>query len=73
MGIRRLLERLNAAVLLAATTRERRLRGDSNSLEIKDVSLEPNEPIITPAGEYLLVIGVIVCLIFLASKESNSG
>lgn len=52
LGIRRLLERLNAAVLLAATTRERRLRGDSNSLEIKDVSLEPNEPIITPAGMF---------------------
>lgn len=52
LGIRRLLERLNAAVLLAATTRERRLRGDSNSVEIKDVTVEPTEPVITPTGLY---------------------
>lgn len=51
-GIRRLLERLNAAVLLAATARERRLRGDSSSVDVKEVSIEPGEPIITPSGMF---------------------
>lgn len=51
LGMRRLLERLNAAVLLAATARERRIRGDSAMVDVSDVPVEPSEPVITPAGE----------------------
>lgn len=47
----RLLERLNAAVLLAATTRERRLRGDSALIDVSDVTVEPSEPVITANGK----------------------
>lgn len=50
LGMRRLLERVNAAVLLAATARERRLRGDSALVDVNDVPVEPSEPVITPAG-----------------------
>lgn len=50
--MRRLLERVNAAVLLAATARERRMRGDSALVDVNDVPVEPSEPVITPAGEY---------------------
>ncbi|MPC41579.1 hypothetical protein E2C01_035180 [Portunus trituberculatus] len=48
--MRRLLERLNAAVLLAATARERRVRGDSAMVDVTDVPVEPSEPVITPTG-----------------------
>lgn len=50
VGVRRLLEKLNAAVLSAATARERRLRGDSAAVDFKEVSIEPGEPVITPSG-----------------------
>lgn len=53
LGIRRLLERFNAAVLLAATARERRVRGDSAVVDVSEVTIEPSEPIITPSGMYL--------------------
>ena len=49
--MRRLLERLNAAVLLAATARERRVRGDSSMVDVSDVPVEPSEPVITPTGK----------------------
>lgn len=52
LGMRRLLERVNAAVLLAATARERRLRGDSALVDVNDVPVEPSEPVITPAALY---------------------
>lgn len=52
LGMRRLLERLNAAVLLAATARERRMRGDSAMVDVSDVPVEPSEPVITPAALY---------------------
>lgn len=52
LGIRRLLERLNAAVLLAATARERRMRGDSGVVDVSELTVEPNEPIITPSALY---------------------
>lgn len=52
LGMRRLLERLNAAVLLAATARERRVRGDSAMVDVSDVPVEPSEPVITPAALY---------------------
>lgn len=51
LGMYRLLERLNAAVLLAATTRERRLRGDSALIDVSDVTVEPSEPVITANGK----------------------
>ncbi|XP_042240749.1 cyclin-dependent kinase 12-like isoform X1 [Homarus americanus] len=50
VGIRRLLERLNAAVLLAATARERRMRSDSAVIDVSELTVEPNEPIITPSA-----------------------
>ncbi|XP_069162621.1 cyclin-dependent kinase 12 [Procambarus clarkii] len=52
LSIRRLLERLNAAVLLAATARERRLRGDSAIVDMSELTVEPNEPIITASAMY---------------------
>ncbi|KAK3894598.1 hypothetical protein Pcinc_001646 [Petrolisthes cinctipes] len=52
LGMYRLLERLNAAVLLAATVRERRLRGDSTLVDISDVAVEPSEPVITANALY---------------------
>ena len=56
LGMRRLLERLNAAVLLAATARERCMRGDSAMVDVNDVSVEPSEPVITPAGKCCVTI-----------------
>lgn len=60
LGMYRLLERLNAAVLLAATTRERRLRGDSALIDVSDVTVEPSEPVITANGKkYFLFLNHI--------------
>lgn len=52
LGIRRLLERFNAAILLAATAREQRMRGDSAVVDVSEVTIEPNEPIVTPSALY---------------------
>ncbi|KAK7015566.1 Cyclin-dependent kinase 12 [Halocaridina rubra] len=52
VSVRRTLERLTAAVHLAATARERRLRGESAPLDMKEVSVEPSETVITSSGMF---------------------
>ncbi|XP_076060497.1 cyclin-dependent kinase 12 [Oratosquilla oratoria] len=47
-----LVKSVHGAILKAAVSKERQKRGDGANVDVKDVVLEPSEPIITPAALY---------------------